>query len=318
MVRTRGSRGRGASSQAPPTPPAPPPPSPELALILRSLEAINETLKGRQPAGTEVEPPPSGTGNPEASRDSGGGPPPEDITRELQKIKLPEFAGGRASERAEAWLEGMTRCFSLRDYASNSKAKIAIFQLRDSALNWWGNLERQLHLTPDTVSWELFEERFRRKYLPAYYEEQQVGAFHALVQGNKTVEEYEIRFMELVKYVSYMDNDQRQAERFIYGLNPRIRAMVRMWKPSSVAEAVENARYVEEHMNLTGGARPTFPHRPGFVGKAPRTFPRGGGSRPPPYGNRFAPRTEAAGISMAASAAPRSSPATQTGPVGQV
>jgi hypothetical protein len=98
MVRTRGSRGRGASSQAPPTPPAPPPPSPELALILRSLEAINETLKGRQPTGTEVEPPPSGMGNPEVSRDSGGGPPPEDITRELQKIKLPEFVGGRASE----------------------------------------------------------------------------------------------------------------------------------------------------------------------------------------------------------------------------
>jgi hypothetical protein len=108
------------------------------------LEAINETLKGRQPAGIEVEPPPSGTGNPEVSRDSGGGPPPEDITRELQKIKLPEFVGGRASERAEAWLEGMTRCFALRDYASTSKAKITIFQLRDSALNWWGNLERQL------------------------------------------------------------------------------------------------------------------------------------------------------------------------------
>jgi hypothetical protein len=181
-------------------------------------------------------------------------------------------------------------------------------------LNWWGNLERQLHLTPDTVSWELFEERFRRKYLPAYYKEQQVGAFHALIQGNKTVEEYEIRFMELVKYVSYMDSDQRQAERFIYGLNPQIRDMVRMWKPSSVAEAVESARYMEEHMKLTGGARSTFLHRPGFVGKAPQTFPRGGGSRPPPYGNRFTPRTMATWISMATSATSRSSPTVQTGP----
>jgi hypothetical protein len=255
-----------------------------------------------------VEPPLPGMGNPEASRDSVGGPPPEDITRELQNIKLSEFARGRASERMEAWLEGMTRCFSLRDYASNSKAKIAIFQLRDNALNWWGNLERQLHLTADTISWELFEERFRRKYLPAYYEEQQVGAFHSLIQGNKTVEEYEIRFMELVKYVSYLDSDQRHAERFIYGLNPRIRDMVRMWKPSSVAEAVESARYMEEHMNLTGGARSTFFHRPGFVGKAPRTFPKGGGSRPHPYDNRFTPRTIATGISMAASATSRSSP----------
>ena len=176
-VRTRG---RGSSSQAPPTPPAPPPPSPKLALILRSLEAINETLKGWQLVGIEVEPPLSGMRYLEASRDSGGGPPPKDITWELQKIKLLKFAKGRASERAEAWLEGMIRCFALRDYTPNSKAKIAIFQLRDSALNWWGNLERQLHLTPDSVSWELFEERFRRKYLPAY-EEQQVGVFHALV-----------------------------------------------------------------------------------------------------------------------------------------
>jgi hypothetical protein len=138
--------------------------------------------------------------------------------------------------------------------------------------------------------------------------------FHALVQGNRTIEEYEIRFMELVKYVSYMDNDQRQVEHFVYGLNPKIRAMVWMWKPSSVAEAMENACYMEEHMNLNGGMRSTFLHRPGFIGKAPRKFSRGGSSRPPPYGNKVAPRTVAAGISMAASATSCSTPMMQTGP----
>jgi hypothetical protein len=89
---------------------------------------------------------------------------------------------------------------------------------------------------------------------------------------------------------------------------------VRMWKPSSVAEVVESVRYVEEHMNLIGGTRPTFPHCLGFVGKAPRTFPRGGGSRPPPYGNRVTPRTMAIGISTAASATSRSSTMVQIGP----
>jgi hypothetical protein len=69
-----------------------------------------------------------------------------------------------------------------------------------------------------------------------------------------------------------------------------------MWKPFSIAEAVENARYAEENMNLNGGTRSTFPHHPRFVGKAPRTFSRGGSSRPPPYGNRVAPRTVATGI----------------------
>jgi hypothetical protein len=90
--------------------------------------------------------------------------------------------------------------------------------------------------------------------------------------------------------------------------------MVQMWKPSSVVEVVENVHYVEEHMNLTVGTRPNFSHCPGFMGKSPRTFPRGGGSRPPPYGNRVAPRTIAAGTSMAASVASHSSPMTQAGP----
>jgi hypothetical protein len=85
---------------------------------------------------------------------------------------------------------------------------------------------------------------------------------------------------------------------------------VQMWKPYSVEKAVENACYVEEHMNLTRGMRPPFPHCPGFMGKALRTFPRGGGSRPPPYGNRVTPRIVATGISMAASATSRSSPMT--------
>jgi hypothetical protein len=66
-------------------------------------------------------------------------------------------------------------------------------------------------------------------------------------------------------------------------------------------------------MNLTGGTRSTFLHRPGFVGKTLRTFPRGGGSRPPPYGNRVVPRTVDTWISMAASAASRLSPMMQIG-----
>jgi hypothetical protein len=77
---------------------------------------------------------------------------------------------------------------------------------------------------------------------------------------------------------------------FVYGLNSNIRAMVQMWKPLSVAEAVGNARYVEDHMSLNEGMRSTIPQCPGFVGKAPRTFYRGRSSKPPPYGNKVTPR----------------------------
>eukprot|EP00253_Pinus_taeda_P029272 PITA_29272 len=91
--------------------------------------------------------------------------------------------------------------------------------------------------------------------------------------------------MELVKYIHYLDFDERQAERFIFGLNPRIRALVSMWKPSSVAEVVECGRYAEEHLGIKKDIGPVEPLQSGFPGKTPRNFFRGGSSRPP-YGNR--------------------------------
>jgi len=113
--------------------------------------------------------------------------------------------------------------------------------------------------------------------------------------------------MELVKYVSYMDTDQGQENHFIYGLNPKIRVMVWMWKPLSVAEVIEHAHYVEENLNLKGGNKTIFTQQPRFMGKAPSNFSRRGSLRPPPYGNRVAPRALIMGISMVTSAA---SPAT--------
>ena len=253
-----------------------PTPSPETILILRSLEAINETLKGLAQRGSatsevEVDAPPLREEVPVVEVSAVPRNPHQDIKRELQKIRLPEFSGGRSGIRAESWLEEMTRCLTLQEYTSTSKSKLAIFQLKGAALNWWGNQERQLHLTPDTVPWELFVEKFKGKYLPASYQEEQAGALHALVQRHLSVEEYEERFMELVKYVPYLDNDERQVERFVYGLNAKIRAQVRMWKPSSVAEAVDCARYTEEML----GAKPirSFNSQQSwFAGKTPRSY----------------------------------------------
>jgi hypothetical protein len=69
---------------------------------------------------------------------------------------------------------------------------------------------------------------------------------------------------------------------FLCGLNPNIRAMVYMWKLSSVAKGVEIVGYAEGNMSLNGGIRSIIPQPPRFVGKTPMTFSRGGKSRPHP------------------------------------
>jgi hypothetical protein len=59
---------------------------------------------------------------------------------EFKKVKFPEFFGVSDGATIEAWLANMTMFFSLRDYTSNMKVCMAIFQPKGSALLWWKTL----------------------------------------------------------------------------------------------------------------------------------------------------------------------------------
>ena len=81
------------------------------------------------------------------------------IHHELEKVKFLEFTGAPDGIATEAWLENMAMCFALCDYTSNMKVRMAVFQLKGSALLWWKTLLLQLNMAIEDVSWELFEER---------------------------------------------------------------------------------------------------------------------------------------------------------------
>jgi hypothetical protein len=102
------------------------------------------------------------------------------IHRELEKVKFPEFWGATDGLAIEAWLENMAMCFELRDYTSNMKVHMEVFQLKGSALLWWKTLLPQLNMVIEDVSWELFEERFRERYLSDEFIELHINEFNAL------------------------------------------------------------------------------------------------------------------------------------------
>ena len=78
------------------------------------------------------------------------------IHHELEKVKFPELFGAPDGVAAEAWLENMAMCFALRDYTSNMKVLMVVFQLKGSTLLWWKTLLPQLNMIVEDVSWEMF------------------------------------------------------------------------------------------------------------------------------------------------------------------
>jgi hypothetical protein len=87
------------------------------------------------------------------------------IHREPKKVKFPEFFGSPDGAATKAWLENMAMFFSLHDYTSNMKVHMAVFQLKGRSLIWWKMLLPQFNMVVEYMSWELFEERFRERYL---------------------------------------------------------------------------------------------------------------------------------------------------------
>jgi hypothetical protein len=180
--------------------------------MMRSFQRMSEALinrldrdEARAPTPTEVPPrAPVGTSS---------------IHRELEKVKFLEFFGAPDSAAAEVWLENMAMFFALHDYTSNMKVHMVVFQLKGSALLWWKTLLPQLNVVVEDVSWELFEERFRERYLSEEFIECQLNEFNALRQGGHTVPENEAHFMELLRYAPHLNIEKIKVNRFVFSLN---------------------------------------------------------------------------------------------------
>jgi len=295
MVRPR----KGKNPKQPSTP-SPPPGGEsdtisvrEVRDMMRSFHRITEALLDRpggntSMAGTSTQ----GVGHDHLSED--------DLHRELEKVRLPIFKGTTKGEVAEAWLENMNLCFALRNYSSNQKVRMAIFQIKESALLWWRHLESQMGWNISTVTWEQFEEQFRKKYLSEEYLERKLNEFHDLKQGTKTVLEYEARFMELLRYASHLNTEKLKVNKFLYGLNPRIKEKVRILMPKTLHEAVQRAVIAEEE--LVGKTedkdimKPPKPHVPSSYGKTSYGGTHGGSSKSSFSKNHETPRSNALGV----------------------
>ncbi|XP_062028654.1 uncharacterized protein LOC133744583 [Rosa rugosa] len=99
------------------------------------------------------------------------------------------------------------------------------------------------------MTWDGFVELFRRKYFPPSVREQLERDFVSLVQGTKSVREYEAEFSRLYRFVRQMDAESL-AMKFQWGLNASIRRDVAVLELKTVELIFAKAMAIEQE-NLT-------------------------------------------------------------------
>jgi len=107
----------------------------------------------------------------------------------------------------------------------------------------------------EDVSWEMFKEWFRERYLSEEFIERQLNEFNPLRQGGRTVPEYEARFIELLRYAPHLNTKKLKVNRFVFGLNDNLRAKVRILMSQTLHDAVQKALIEEEELISMGQTR---------------------------------------------------------------
>ncbi|KAE8673680.1 putative serine/threonine-protein kinase-like protein CCR3 [Hibiscus syriacus] len=184
--------------------------------------------------------------------------PRMNVAKELKGLGATEFKG-EAEEgpvAADLWLNDVKIMLDGLHCSNVEKLDGVVSLLRGQARIWWTNVT--LRMTHDQVTWSLFLEEFKHKYIGDQFIRQMKQEFLNLKQMNRTVYEYECEFNKLSRFVAELIPTEKDVcEWFVEGLHPRLKEMLIVLNLSSFQEIVNRAKALERAQNERFGDQRT-------------------------------------------------------------
>ncbi|XP_020696687.2 uncharacterized protein LOC110109828, partial [Dendrobium catenatum] len=114
----------------------------------------------------------------------------------------PGFEGAIEPRAAEEWLRRLEKTFDGMQCPADRKVPLAVFLLDGEAEHWWvGQQEAKFQGRLNSlITLEEFTEVFQDWFVPPSARKQMQETFLRLVQGSKTVMQYEAEFTALARY----------------------------------------------------------------------------------------------------------------------
>ncbi|XP_030456700.1 uncharacterized protein LOC115677652 [Syzygium oleosum] len=220
------------------------------------------------------------------------------LVEQFIKLKPPRFHGRGYPEMAPRWVEELEKTFKVLGCTNEEKVTLVVYQLQDSANDWWNATEGRVFPVGTAPTWAVFVENFYDKYFSKNAQEKKLMEFMRLRQGQMTVDQYEAEFARLAKFASTMvENLRNRARRFRDGLKPDLRSQIlshdikdygEMYRRAQIMErdqqeraAASRSRFAQNRDNRRLGKKPMVGNRP-FVPPVRRNI-----GKPSPQPSRF-------------------------------
>ena len=110
------------------------------------------------------------------------------------------------------------------------------------------------HIQEKEVTWKEFKRYFEKKYLTKRYYDKKMKYFFELKLESMTIDEYERRFLEPLKYVSFIKDETVKIQRYLSGMPSFIRDKIQYDDPKALEETIR----IEECLYDQHKGNPTF------------------------------------------------------------
>ena len=111
----------------------------------------------------------------------------------------------------------MRKFFRLHDYSENMKENISTFSLKGKQDIWWEYVKNVKGICEDDLTWHEFDRLFKKKYLLERYFDDKAKEFYELQMDSMIEDEYTSRFLQLLRYVPYLKEENSKVQIFISG-----------------------------------------------------------------------------------------------------
>jgi hypothetical protein len=102
------------------------------------------------------------------------------------------------------------------------------------------------HIREKDITWKEFKRYFDNKYLTKRYYDKKMKEFFELKLGSMTIDEYEQRFLELLKYVAFIKDEAVKIQRYLSGLPPSIGDTIQYDDPKTMEETIRREKCLYE------------------------------------------------------------------------
>ncbi|XP_039115300.1 uncharacterized protein LOC120250538 [Dioscorea cayenensis subsp. rotundata] len=166
------------------------------------------------------------------------------LLKEARQLGCGSFDGTSDAMIAKEWVKRVIATFDDMSLGGETRLRVATRLLEGRARIWWESLKSRSF---GQVTWSDFLREFDEEYYTRFHRDQKRHEFMRLVQGNKTVTEYETELKDLANFVPELaPTEEVLCSKFEVGLNLGIRERMTVTSKQSFKEMVQSALRAEQ------------------------------------------------------------------------